>query len=245
VQVLLETPKAGSVTIDPIAEQCRSDQSKDVNKGTLNGTEDRAVHDGQRVGHGKRRRGDDDEDGDGERIGERPNRSDLVSDPRLVPDDQVCEGKRCHKQRDGGTLTKETVQAMVVRAVITLLCGVGLYASLFMLNKSRRAARGEVKGPSVVKTPRAHLFGVPNSLLGSLYYPGVAVAVWFAHGPVAEVVLLLAILGAAATSVYLGYSLLLITRRECPYCWMSHAVNWALLLLCGWLFLPNVLNRGV
>lgn len=133
---------------------------------------------------------------------------------------------------------------MVIRGVITLLCGVALYTSLFMLDKTRRAARGEVAGPSVVKTPRAHLFGVPNSLLGSLYYPAVAVAVWLVRGPAAEIVLLAAMLAAAATSLYLAYSLLYVTRRSCPYCWTAHAVNWLLLLLgCG-LFLPDILNRG-
>ena len=133
---------------------------------------------------------------------------------------------------------------MVVRGIITLLCGVGLYASLFMLNKSRRAARGEVEGPSVVKTPRAHLFGVPNSLLGMLYYPAVAVAVWFVAGRAAATVLLLAAIAAAATSAVLAYSLIYVTRRPCPYCWTSHIVNWCLLLLCGWIFLPDILNRG-
>ena len=134
---------------------------------------------------------------------------------------------------------------MVLRAVITLLCGVGLYASLFMLNKSRRAARGEVRGPSVVKTPREHLFGVPNSLLGSLYYPALATAVWFVHGAVAAAVLLAAALLAAAMSAVLAYSLLFVTRRPCPYCWTSHAVNWTLLALSAWLFLPNVLSPGI
>jgi uncharacterized membrane protein len=133
---------------------------------------------------------------------------------------------------------------MVIRGVITLLCGVALYASLFMLNKSRRAARGELQSPSVVDTPRAHLFGVPNSLLGVLYYPCVAVAVWFFHGMLAAIVLLLAVAAAAATSAYLAYSLIYVTRRNCPYCWTSHAVNWCLLVLCFWLFLPDILNRG-
>jgi uncharacterized membrane protein len=133
---------------------------------------------------------------------------------------------------------------MIIKGVITLLCGVGLYASLFMLDKSRRAARGEIQGPSVVKTPRAHLFGVPNSLLGVLYYPAVSVAVWLVTGQIAAIVLLAAAAFAAATSAVLAYSLVYVTRRECPYCWASHAVNWCLLLLCGWLFLPNVLNRG-
>lgn len=139
---------------------------------------------------------------------------------------------------------EEALQAMVVKGVITLLCGVGLYVSLFMLNKSRRAARGEIEGPSVVKTPRAHLFGVPNSLVGTLYYPAVGTAVWFARGIAGELVLLAAMAAAAATSLYLAYSLLFVTRRECPFCWTSHAVNWALLLLGCWLFLPNVLNPG-
>jgi uncharacterized membrane protein len=133
---------------------------------------------------------------------------------------------------------------MVVRVLITLLCGVGLYASLFMLNKSRRAARGEIEGPSVVKTPRAALFGVPNSLIGMIYYPALAVAVWTLHGPIAELGVLIVALAAAVTSAYLAYSLIFVTRRACPYCWTGHIVNWSLLTLCCYIFLPNVLNQG-
>ena len=231
--------------INPVAQQRGPNEAKSIDQGTLEGTEYRPVHDSQGVGHRKRRRRDDDEDCDCERVGKRTDRADLVGDARLVADHQEREHERGDKQRERPTLTKETIQAVVVRAVITFLCGVGLYASLFMLNKSRRAARGEVKGPSVVKTPRAHLFGVPNSLLGSLYYPAIASAIWFVHGSVAAIVLLAVVLGAAATSAYLAYSLIFITRRECPYCWTSHAVNWCLLFLCGWLFLPDVLNRGI
>ena len=61
------------------------------------------------------------------------------------------------------------------KAVITLLCGVGLYASLFMLAKTRRAERGELAEASVVQTPRARLYGgASNALLGAVYYPAVA-----------------------------------------------------------------------
>jgi len=125
-----------------------------------------------------------------------------------------------------------------------LLCGVGLYASLFMLRKSRQAERGEVPGPSVVKTPRARLFGVPNALLGAMYYPALAIAVWWVRGLVEAAVLLAAVLFAAATSAVLAYSLLFVTRRNCPYCWASHGVNWILLLFCCRLFLPDVLSKG-
>jgi uncharacterized membrane protein len=157
----------------------------------------------------------------------------------LMADHQVRERERSGEHREGGDLSKEVVQTMLLRGVITLLCGVGLYTSLFMLNKSRRAARGEIEGPSVVKTPRAHLFGVPNSLLGSLYYPALGLAVWFAQGRLMTIVLLAAVVLAAATSAVLAYSLLFVTRRECAYCWASHAVHWALLLICGWLFLAG------
>ncbi len=122
---------------------------------------------------------------------------------------------------------------MVVRGLITLLCGVGLYTSLFMLARSRRAARGELRGPSVVKTPREHLYGVPNAFLGTIYYPALAAAIWLARPPAALLVVLAAVLFAAVTSAVLAYSLLFVTRRECPYCWTAHAVNWALLALVG------------
>lgn len=133
---------------------------------------------------------------------------------------------------------------MVGRVVITVLCGVGLYTSLFMLRKSIRAARGEVRGPSVVKTPRAHLFGVPNSALGVVYYPAAAAAVWLIHSPWAALALLVVMAGAAATSAFLAYSLLFITRRECPYCWTSHCVNWVLLGISSWIFVPDILSIG-
>ncbi len=118
-----------------------------------------------------------------------------------------------------------------------MLCGVGLYASLFMLGKTWRAERGELHEPSVVQTPRARLYGgVPNALIGALYYPAVAASVWLVRSPVAADVVLAAVAFAALTSAVLAYSLLFVTRRSCPYCWTAHAVNWALLILWAWLF---------
>jgi len=146
------------------------------------------------------------------------------------------EQERGGQEREGGYLPEVTIQSMIVRAVITLLCGVGLYTSLFMLAKSRRAERGELRGPSVVQTPRARLFGVQNSLLGSIYYAALAVAIWFAHPPVGTALVLAAASFAAITSAVLAFSLLFVTRRECPYCWTAHAVNWSLLFLSWWLF---------
>jgi uncharacterized membrane protein len=115
-----------------------------------------------------------------------------------------------------------------------MLCGVGLYASLFMLRKGNAAVRGELTEPSVVQTPRARLFrGVPNALLGAAYYPALAVAIWFAANRYALALLLVPVLGAALTSAILAYSLLFVTRMPCVYCWTSHAINWSLALCVG------------
>jgi uncharacterized membrane protein len=120
---------------------------------------------------------------------------------------------------------------MALRAIITVLCGVGLYASLFMLRKGAAAARGELTERSVVQSARARLFGgLPNALLGAVYYPALAVAIWLAASRLTLTLLLVPVLAAALTSVILAYSLLFITRMPCVYCWTSHAINWSLAL---------------
>lgn len=125
---------------------------------------------------------------------------------------------------------------MLLRSIVSFLCAVGFYASVFMLRKSIRAQHGEVKGPSVVKSPRARLFaGVPNALFGVAYYAGVVAVVWLAHSRIWFIAAELAALFAAGTSVYLAYSLLYVTKKWCPYCWTAHAVNWSLALALPWL----------
>ena len=166
-------------------------------------------------------------------------------DSGLMADNEKGQDEGARKESEPGASPKDALQAMIGRAVITILCGVGLYVSLFMLAKSRRAARGELIETSVVQTPRAQLFGFPNALLGVLYYPILAVAVWFVRPPLPALALLSVVGCAAAVSLVLGYSLLFITRRQCPYCWTSHAVNWALFGLCLWIFVPDVLSNGI
>jgi len=123
---------------------------------------------------------------------------------------------------------------MVVRIAITLLCGVGLYTAVFMLNKGVRAGAGLLDEPSVVETPRARLLGTPNALLGTLYYPVLAVLVWLAWGLAQPLLADLAVvmaLAAAAMSAVLAYSLVRVTKMPCPFCWTAHVTNWALLIL--------------
>jgi len=118
---------------------------------------------------------------------------------------------------------------MLLQVMITIVCGVGLYAALFMLAKTRRAERGLLAEPSVVQLPAARLYGgVPNALLGALYYPALTAAVWLLHGRAATLIVLSISGFAALTSLVLAYSLLFISKRECPYCWTAHAANWTL-----------------
>lgn len=123
-----------------------------------------------------------------------------------------------------------------VRLIISVLCAVGFYASVFMLRKSIADARGTLREPSVVQSPRARLFGgVPNALIGTLYYPGLAAVAWAAGGTAILAAAEAAALAAAAVSVYLAYSLTYVTRKSCPYCWTAHVVNWALAAAVPWL----------
>ncbi len=125
---------------------------------------------------------------------------------------------------------------LLVRSVISVLCAVGFYASVFMLRKTLQAARGELQEPSVVQTSRAKLFaGVPNALIGTFYYPALAIVSWTFTSRTILWCAIAASAFAAATSAYLAYSLLFITKRSCPYCWTAHAVNWALLASTPWL----------
>ncbi len=156
-------------------------------------------------------------------------------DVGLFGNDKPRERKRgCEEGQAGQTLDDRVVQAEgdEVRVLITVLCGVGLYASLFMLAKTRRAERGELTEASVVQTPRARLLrGIPNAAFGIAYYLLLGVFVWFARAPWEMAALAIAALAAAAMSALLAYSLLFVTRMPCPYCWTSHAINGALAIV--------------
>ncbi len=121
---------------------------------------------------------------------------------------------------------------MILRITTLLLCALGLYVSAFMLRKTLRMARSGGSEPSVVQTPRARVAGgVPNALLGLVYYAALAVASLLWTVPGVWPLGLAAALGAAGFSAYLAYSLLFVTRMPCVYCWTGHVVNWLLLAL--------------
>lgn len=159
----------------------------------------------------------------------------------LFSNDEPSQRERAGEQGESGDAFEKRVQTEVtVRLIITVLCGVGLYASLFMLRKTRRAEQGLLVEPSVVQMPRARLLiGIPNAAFGAAYYVLLGICIWLPRSAALSATLTLASLLAVAMSAMLAYSLLRVTRMPCPYCWTSHAIN-ALLLLCMVLVLFKV-----
>ena len=97
---------------------------------------------------------------------------------------------------------------------------------------------------SVVRTPYGSVFGVPNSLLGIVYY-GLLI-VWGVAGQSANFGFRLGmtfffisftnlLMAASAATVVLGFYLIYALRRilhiDCPFCYAAHAINLVLLVL--------------
>ena len=121
---------------------------------------------------------------------------------------------------------------LILKIIVDLLCAVGFYVSAHMFQKSKLAEAGKVRGKSVVKSPAARLyFGLPNAFWGMIFYLAIAIVIWFAQGPIIWTLIFLAVAAAALTSIYLAYRLIYVSKTVCPYCWTSHAVNWALVIL--------------
>ena len=85
----------------------------------------------------------------------------------------------------------------------------------------------------ILDTPQARLFGLPNSLLGVVFYAGMvsyAALAWRDPGPFH-----LAALGvsglAVVVGVYLVYVLFRVLRVACPVCLICHGINLLLLIL--------------
>jgi uncharacterized membrane protein len=86
------------------------------------------------------------------------------------------------------------------------------------------------------------VFGVPNSLLGILYYVAIVLWLWWSanvHGIEEYYYLFLVLRGglllASAATVVLGFYLVYALRRklhvDCPLCYTAHVINVLLLIL--------------
>jgi len=128
--------------------------------------------------------------------------------------------------------------------LVILLCILGLWISTYFTGVSYHWFSPNVKWipqfcqlkeascQLVIETPRAKLFGIPNSVYGMglyaylfLFFLGLPLPWW---------------IGFAATglsvfrSVYLAYSLIFVTRIPCPLCFTSHIIN-TLLFIYLWM----------
>ena len=144
---------------------------------------------------------------------------------------------------------------MILRLIFALLSLAGLADSLYFtfayygrIRKARwvpevLCAREDSSCVTVVRTPYARVFGIPNSLLGILYY--LCLLVWIGFLPrhlnISGQIFRpfetmgLWLLGASLLTVLLGFYLVFALRRilgvDCPLCYAAHAINLALLVL--------------
>ncbi len=144
---------------------------------------------------------------------------------------------------------------MILRLIIALLSLAGLADSLYFtfaysgrIRKARWVpqvfcAREGSSCVTVVRTPYARVFGIPNSVLGILYYLCLLVWIGFVprHLSISGQIFRpfetvgLWLLGASLLTVMLSFYLVYALRRalgvDCPLCYAAHAVNVALFVL--------------
>jgi uncharacterized membrane protein len=89
---------------------------------------------------------------------------------------------------------------------------------------------GEKTCASIVFTPRARVFGLPNSVLGQVFYAGLIVGTLtgILDIPLVFGLCLAASIVTVGLGLYLTYSLLFITRVPCKLCFTSHGINLAI-----------------
>ena len=130
-------------------------------------------------------------------------------------------------------------------AVLIVLSIVGFTVSTYFTGVAYRWIRpdarwipsfcrmGEQTCASIVFTPRARVFGLPNSLLGQIYY--LALSIGIPLGLLAEprvlVMYMCVSLLTVVLAVYLSYSLLVLTRVPCKLCFTSHGINVVIFIL--------------
>ena len=119
--------------------------------------------------------------------------------------------------------------------IALLLCGIGLWISFYFTGVSYRWFSPNVKWiprfcqlkeascQLVIETPRAKLFGIPNSVYGIGLY--AYLMLFFLGTPLPWLLGFLGTGFAVLRSIYLAYSLLFVTRIPCPLCFTSHGIN--------------------
>lgn len=130
--------------------------------------------------------------------------------------------------------------------IAILLAAAGLWISIYFTGVSYHLIPPNVKWipqvcqlkeascQLVIHTPRAKLFGIPNSVYGVALF--TYLILFFVVGAIHELppplwwIAFVATGFAVIRSIYLAYSLIFITKVPCPLCFTSHVINSALLI---------------
>jgi uncharacterized membrane protein len=85
---------------------------------------------------------------------------------------------------------------------------------------------------SILATPEARVFGIPNFSLGLVFYLALIVAIALPEVLEKAYLLFVAASGlAVAMSLFLSYTLLLRLKARCALCFASHILNLIIFLL--------------
>ena len=91
---------------------------------------------------------------------------------------------------------------------------------------------GERTCATIVFTPRARVFGLPNSVLGQVFYAALVIGALTGRFEGGLLTLyLLASLVTVVLGAYLTYSLLFLTRVPCTLCFTSHFINLVIFIM--------------
>ncbi len=128
--------------------------------------------------------------------------------------------------------------SIIICAVIGLLTSVlftGLRFGLIAADNpliGRFCLPGEKSCTSILNAPDGHLFGLPNAVIGMLYFGWVLGITLFNHGNRTLKIMTLGVsLATLFVSAYLLYSLKFRLKARCPLCILSHACTIALFVL--------------
>ncbi len=83
---------------------------------------------------------------------------------------------------------------------------------------------------SIIFTRSARVFGLPNSLLGQVYYGTLIIAIgldWLIDVRVWRIFVATSLI-TIGLAVYLSYTLLVTLKVPCPLCFTSHGINTAI-----------------
>ena len=144
---------------------------------------------------------------------------------------------------------------LIIRILIVVLSLIGLTNALYFtfayygrIKKARWVpelfcAREGSSCVTVVQTPYARVFGVPNSLLGIAYYllliawatTGIAIGPLVPLGTLGIPLSFLGLMAASVVTILTGFYLIYALRRKlhthCPMCYLGHAINATIFIL--------------